>query len=179
MLSKTETIQFLLDYPAAFGKQVGFTKLTSLHDTWMKRMLDTGIEDSTLQAHRGSYKTTCLSIVIAILMVLRCPPTLCHKHKRHIIFCTDVRRGSHNQRQRHAANSITTQSYRQIQGSAKTGKAEPGAGTAFFISWKNHLPKIIIPILVGRDQDRKAWVSFSTAVAGRIVVNSQNNRDPF
>ena len=111
--------------------------------------------------------------------MLCCPPTLCHKHKRHIIFCTDVRRGSHNQRQRHAANSITTQSYRQIQGSAKTGKAEPGAGTAFFISWKNHLPKIIIPILVGRDQDRKAWVSFSTAVAGRIVVNSQNNRDPF
>ena len=114
-----------------------------------------------------------------IWLCICCPPTLCHKHKRHIIFCTDVRRGSHNQRQRHAANSITTQSYRQIQGSAKTGKAEPGAGTAFFISWKNHLPKIIIPILVGRDQDRKAWVSFSTAVAGRIVVNSQNNRDPF
>lgn len=75
MLSKTETIQFLLDFPAEFGKQVGFTKLTSLHDTWMKRMLDTAQEDSTLQAHRGSYKTTCLSIVIAILMVLR--PSLC------------------------------------------------------------------------------------------------------
>ena len=35
----------------------------------MRAMLRYPAEDMTLQAHRGSYKTTCLCIVIALLMV--------------------------------------------------------------------------------------------------------------
>ena len=43
--------------------------MTKLHNEWMVEMIN-GTEDMTLQAHRGSYKTTCVSIVLAILMVL-------------------------------------------------------------------------------------------------------------
>lgn len=56
--------------PAAFGRAVGYGKLTGLHSEWMRKMLFTP-EDLTLQAHRGSYKTTCLCIVMALLMVVR------------------------------------------------------------------------------------------------------------
>lgn len=57
--------------PVIIGHKVGFDKLTQLHNKWMIRMLHSQ-KDETLQAHRGSYKTTCLSIVIAILMIV-CP----------------------------------------------------------------------------------------------------------
>ena len=60
----------LIDYPAAFGNHVGFTKLGPLHNTWIREMIaDAG--DATLQAHRGSYKTTCVSVALAILIILR------------------------------------------------------------------------------------------------------------
>lgn len=57
--------------PQLVGNKVGFDKLTQLHNKWMIRMLHSQ-KDETLQAHRGSYKTTCLSIVIAIIMIV-CP----------------------------------------------------------------------------------------------------------
>ena len=59
----------LLD-PAAFGRRAGFEDLTGLHGEWMREML-TAKGDMTLQAHRGSFKTTCLCIVIALLCVTR------------------------------------------------------------------------------------------------------------
>ena len=64
-------IQLLMTRPQAVGVKVGFTKLTELHNKWMLKMLHSK-QDETLQAHRGSYKTTCLSIVIAIIMIV-CP----------------------------------------------------------------------------------------------------------
>lgn len=67
-LSKDEAIYFLLDEPIALGHLLGFTKLTELHNGWIKDMV-CGREDSTLQAHRGSYKTTCVSIALAIILV--------------------------------------------------------------------------------------------------------------
>lgn len=48
---------------------LGFTKLTELHNDWIIDMV-CGKEDKTLQAHRGSYKTTCVSIALAIIIVL-------------------------------------------------------------------------------------------------------------
>lgn len=48
---------------------VGFTKLTELHNEWLKDMI-TGKEDSSLMASRGAYKTTCVSIALAICIVI-------------------------------------------------------------------------------------------------------------
>lgn len=59
--------------PVAIGKQLGFELLTELHNEWMMEMFN-GIEDKTLQAHRGSYKTTCVAIVLALLIV--CKPNI-------------------------------------------------------------------------------------------------------
>lgn len=48
---------------------LGFTKLTDLHNTWIIDMVY-GTEDKTLQAHRGSYKTTCVAVSLALICVL-------------------------------------------------------------------------------------------------------------
>lgn len=65
--------KFFLDLvkkkPTAFGLECGFEDLTDIHDDWMDLFLNSE-GDITLQAHRGSYKTTCLSIVMAKIIVL-------------------------------------------------------------------------------------------------------------
>lgn len=60
---------WLVGHPERFGHMLGFTLLTDLHGRWMHSML-TGREDMTLLAHRLSYKTTCVSIVIAIYALI-------------------------------------------------------------------------------------------------------------
>ncbi len=60
----------LKEQPYKIGHMVGFTKLTKLHNQWMLEMLY-GHGDMTLQAHRLSYKTTCVAIVLAILLATR------------------------------------------------------------------------------------------------------------
>lgn len=62
-------IEFLTSRPADYGHMVGFTKLNDLHNEWIKEMV-LGTEDGTLQAHRGSYKTTCVSIALALIIIL-------------------------------------------------------------------------------------------------------------
>lgn len=70
MTERQEALTYLLEYPALIGRKVGFTKLTDdLHNNWLQMMLLSD-EDMTLQAHRGSYKTTCLSLALAILMLV-------------------------------------------------------------------------------------------------------------
>lgn len=69
-MNRREAIEFLLKTPYKFGQLLGFTKLTELHNKWMINMLNAD-KDKTLQAHRGSYKTTCVSIVLALLIILR------------------------------------------------------------------------------------------------------------
>ena len=68
-MTRSEAVKFLTRYPEKFGRLVGFTKLKELHGRWMRKML-LGKGDMTLQGHRGSYKTTCLSIVLALLIML-------------------------------------------------------------------------------------------------------------
>ena len=68
-MERKQAVDFLLAYPYRFGHSVGFTRLTELHNTWLKEMIS-GNEDKTLQAHRGSYKTTCVSIALALIVVL-------------------------------------------------------------------------------------------------------------
>ena len=61
-------LQWMREHPVAVGKLCGFDLLREdLHDDWMKQMIS-GHEDMTLLAHRGSYKTTCLSIALAIII---------------------------------------------------------------------------------------------------------------
>ena len=59
--------------PVVVGHQLGFELLTELHNEWMIEMFS-GTEDKTLQAHRGSYKTTCVAIVLALFIV--CKPNV-------------------------------------------------------------------------------------------------------
>lgn len=68
-MTRTEAVRFLIRHPEKFGQMVGFAKLTDLHGGWMRKMIS-GKGDMTLQGHRGSYKTTCLSIVLAILIIV-------------------------------------------------------------------------------------------------------------
>lgn len=56
--------------PVEVGHKLGFDKLGSIHNEWILSMLY-GKEDETLQAHRGSYKTTCVSISLLLLVILR------------------------------------------------------------------------------------------------------------
>lgn len=62
-------IDLLLNEPAKIGHWLGFTKLNDLNNEWIVSFLRAK-EDQTLQAHRGSYKTTCLSIGISEHMIL-------------------------------------------------------------------------------------------------------------
>ncbi len=57
-------------HPAAVGRMVGFSDLTDeLHGRWMQHILY-GAGDYTLQAHRLSYKSSCLSVSLAMWCVL-------------------------------------------------------------------------------------------------------------
>lgn len=66
--SKTELLDFLTEHPAEVGKAIGFADFTDLHNQWLRKMILT-TDDVTIQAHRGSYKTTCLSEAIALRML--------------------------------------------------------------------------------------------------------------
>ena len=68
-MNRQEAVNFLLERPADFGRLVGFTKLKDLHNGWIQDMVR-GQDDETLQAHRGSYKTTCVSIALANIIIL-------------------------------------------------------------------------------------------------------------
>ena len=63
-------IDLIIDEPYKIGHWVGFNDLTPLHNEWIQMMMFSKV-DETLLAHRGSYKTTCLSIAIALLMLIK------------------------------------------------------------------------------------------------------------
>lgn len=68
MTAKDKALALLRD-PVALGKALGYKDFRhGLHDVWIRRMVSPG-EDMTLQAHRGSYKTTCLCVAIAEMMI--------------------------------------------------------------------------------------------------------------
>lgn len=61
--------RWFIRHPAALGRACGFTRLRDdLHGAWINWMVN-GAEDGTLQAHRGSYKTTCLEMAIPLMMI--------------------------------------------------------------------------------------------------------------
>lgn len=67
--SKKKRILDLLYYePYLIGKWVGFKDLTELHNAWLRSFLYSK-DDETKLAHRGSYKTTDLSLFLALHIV--------------------------------------------------------------------------------------------------------------
>lgn len=61
-------LRWMREHPAQVGRWCGFELLRDdLHNGWMRDMID-GTEDMTLLAHRGSYKTTCLSVALAAIV---------------------------------------------------------------------------------------------------------------
>lgn len=68
-MNKKEIIETLTDDSCDFWHSLGFENLTSMHGNWINKMIFCE-NDYTLQAHRGSYKTTCVSIAIALIIIL-------------------------------------------------------------------------------------------------------------
>ena len=71
------SVYSIMKSPEDIGRMIGFNDLTPLHGEWISEMV-LGQEDYTLQAHRGSYKSSCLAVSIALIMVMY--------PKRNIIF---------------------------------------------------------------------------------------------
>ena len=69
-MNREDIKRLLKEQPYKIGHFVGFKDLTELHNTWLKSFLY-GKEDITLLAHRGSYKTTDLSLFLAIHAVIK------------------------------------------------------------------------------------------------------------
>ena len=68
-MTAQEKARYFITHPAALGRALGYTDFRDdLHGGWIRRMV-TSEDDMTLQAHRGSYKTTCLCVAIALLML--------------------------------------------------------------------------------------------------------------
>lgn len=65
-----KTIELIENEPVKFARALGFRDLTELHNDWLKLWLNSQ-EDITLQAHRGSYKTTDLAVFIALYLLTR------------------------------------------------------------------------------------------------------------
>lgn len=68
-MTREQAVKFLLTSPVKFAHSIGFTKMVDFHNEWIVDMVK-GDSDKTLQGHRGSYKTTCLSIALALIMIL-------------------------------------------------------------------------------------------------------------
>ena len=70
MTNQQKCISILRNEPIKVCYWLGFEKMTDLHNGWIKDMVF-GKGDTTLLAHRGSYKTTAVSIAIAIDIILQ------------------------------------------------------------------------------------------------------------
>ena len=109
-MTQIEKAKWFLEHPAELGKALGYKDFTAMHERWIREMV-AGTEDMTLQAHRGSYKTTCLQEAIALMMI--------HYRDQNIIFLrktdtdvTEVIKGVY----RILTSDIMKQIYRCITG---------------------------------------------------------------
>ena len=67
-MQETNPIQAIFNDPIILAREIGFTRLKPINNTWMREMIYAQ-QDETLLGHRNSYKTTCLSFSIAFIMV--------------------------------------------------------------------------------------------------------------
>ena len=64
-----DVIHWIHQCPEEAGRRIGFKDLTALHGEWIREMV-WGEGDYTLQAHRGSYKSSCLAVAISLMLAL-------------------------------------------------------------------------------------------------------------
>lgn len=64
-------VRSLKEEPVKYARLLGFNLLTDLHNGWIQDMVWKQETDETLLAHRGSYKTTCVSFALALIIVLK------------------------------------------------------------------------------------------------------------
>lgn len=68
-MNRQRAVEFLLNNPVKFAHMIGFTKLRDFHNSWIKQMIKSK-SDKTLQGSRGTYKTTCVSVALALIIIL-------------------------------------------------------------------------------------------------------------
>ena len=65
-----QIIQLIKENPSKVANAVGFEDIKPFpHNEWMHEIIF-GHDDYTLMSHRGSYKSSCLSVCIALIMVM-------------------------------------------------------------------------------------------------------------
>ena len=69
MPTREQILELLWERPIEIAHWVGYDRMTDLHNDWLRQMLY-GDDDYTLQAHRGSYKSTDLSVYFAIHAII-------------------------------------------------------------------------------------------------------------
>lgn len=69
-LTKKQILDLIWYEPIEIGHWVGFKDLTNLHNEWLHDFLFRK-DDQTLQGHRGSFKTTTLSLFLAIHAIIQ------------------------------------------------------------------------------------------------------------
>lgn len=103
--------RFLTEKPAQYGQMLGYPDLTDkLHGEWIRKMV-LGHDDMTLQAHRLSYKTTCVGIGLAENIILRGDLNSIFMRKTD----TDIQEVIGNV-QRIVAHPVTQQLYKALTG---------------------------------------------------------------
>ena len=63
-------IKLIKREPVELAHLLGFEDMTELHNEWLKKMIFS-TDDITILGHRGSFKTSVLSVAIALLMIIR------------------------------------------------------------------------------------------------------------
>lgn len=75
MITREQALNLLWENPIEIGHWVGFNDLTELHNKWLRSFLYED-DDQTLQGHRGSYKTTTLSLLFTEHIIIKPNETL-------------------------------------------------------------------------------------------------------
>lgn len=77
---RDQILNLIWTNPTEIAHWLGYTDMTALHDAWLHEILF-GEGDYTLQAHRGSYKTTALSLAFALHTLIRPNETIIYMRK--------------------------------------------------------------------------------------------------
>ena len=76
MIKNKDILLNCYDNPHLFGHYLGYDKLNQTHSEWIKHLFFSGNE-TPLQAHRNSYKTTSLVVGIILYLIFNPNATFC------------------------------------------------------------------------------------------------------
>lgn len=79
-MTREQILNLIWEEPVEIAHWLGYSEMTNLHNEWLKQMLFTD-KDMTLQAHRGSFKTTTESVAFAIHTLIKPNETLMYMRK--------------------------------------------------------------------------------------------------